>query len=99
MYPRHPPQLLHIYHNLSLTPNLTLHRTTGDPVTQQFCAAVLSSLSFYESCRVKLCDLDIISALKNLSNLSDDVTKQRCLVAYANLSCETSIQVCLRVLR
>lgn len=62
-------------------------------MTQQFCAAVLSSLSFYESCRVKLCDLDIISALKNLSNLSDDITKQRCLVAYANLSCEKSIQV------
>ena len=62
-------------------------------MTQQFCGAVLSSLSFYESCRVKLCDLNMISALKNLSNLSDDVTKQRCLVAFANLSCEVSIQV------
>jgi hypothetical protein len=35
----------------------------------------------------------MISALKNLSTLADDVTKQRCLVAFANLSCEVSIQV------
>ena len=35
----------------------------------------------------------MISALKNLSNLSEGVTKQRCLVAFANLSCEESIQV------
>jgi hypothetical protein len=35
----------------------------------------------------------MISALKNLSELSDQVTKQRCLVAFANLSCEESIQL------
>lgn len=78
---------------LNIKHNIDLLDLLGDPITQQFCAAVLSSLSFYESCRVKLCDLDIISALKNLSNLSDDITKQRCLVAYANLSCEKTIQV------
>jgi hypothetical protein len=65
----------------------------GDDLTQQFCGAVLSSLSFYESCRVTLCERGMISALKNLSTLADDVTKQRCLVAFANLSCEVSIQV------
>lgn len=53
---------------------------------------MLSSLSFYEAARVTLCELGAISALKGLAELNDDVTKQRCLVAFANLSDEDSIQ-------
>jgi hypothetical protein len=65
----------------------------GDPTTKQFCGAVLSSLSYYESCRVILCDLGAIAALKGLAELNDETTKQRCLVAFANLSCELTVQV------
>ena len=74
-------------------PTLVKRAITGDPQTQQYCGAVLSSLSFYESCRVPLFEMNIIAALKKLADLNDDVTKQRCLAAFANLSCEESIQL------
>eukprot|EP01038_Epipyxis_sp_PR26KG_P013506 gene13506-18121_t len=73
-------------------PRLVQGTKEGSIETRQFCGAVLSSLSFYESCRVTLCELGSISALKGLAQLNDDTTKQRCLVAFANLSCEVSIQ-------
>lgn len=71
---------------------LVYYLFTGDNVTKQYCGAVLSSLSFYEAARVTLCELGAIAALKGLAELNDDVTKQRCLVAFANLSDEDSIQ-------
>lgn len=40
-----------------------------------------------------LCQMGAISALKGLAELTDETTKQRCLVAFANLSCEVSVQV------
>jgi hypothetical protein len=74
-------------------PTLVQRAIVGDPQTQQYCGAVLSSLSFYESCRVQLFEMNIIAALKKLADLNDDVTKQRCLAAFANLSCEEAIQL------
>ena len=74
-------------------PTLVQKAIKGDRQTQQYCGAVLSSLSFYEPCRVPLFDMDTISALKKLADVNDDVTRQRCLAAFANLSCEESIQL------
>lgn len=59
----------------------------GDSITQQYCGSVLSVLSAYDSCRVDLTRFGVMDALTVLSEL-DDSTKQRCLVAFANLSCE-----------
>jgi hypothetical protein len=39
-----------------------------------------------------LCELGAVAALKGLAELNDDLTKQRCLVAFANLSCEVTVQ-------
>ena len=37
--------------------------------------------------------MNCVAALKKLAEIDDDVTKQRCLSAFANLSCEESIQL------
>lgn len=74
-------------------PNLVQGTVDGDQITKQFCGSVLSSLSFYEYCRIPLCNFGAISALKGLAlTQNDSVTKQRCLVAFANLSCEIHVQ-------
>lgn len=63
---------------------------TGDEITRQYCGSLISVLTAYDSCRMKLCSFGIVDALKSLSE-QDDHTKQRCLVAFANLSCESSL--------
>lgn len=122
-------------------PNLVQGAFHGTVKTKQFCGAVLSALSFYEICRVPLCEYGILKVLSTLSSLKDEidivtpdnsnivdkqiasglivanpndkgsianaipnedgvnaqyshhsVSKQRCLIAYANLSCEKSVQ-------
>ena len=62
----------------------------GDSITQQYCGSVLSVLSAYDSCRRDLVRFGVMDALRILSEL-DDNTKQRCLVAFANLSCESEL--------
>jgi len=64
----------------------------GDYRTMITCCAALSTLSFYECCRIELVEFGIISALKSLSELNDEATQERCLVAFANLSIESSVQ-------
>lgn len=64
----------------------------GDVRTMITCCAALSTLSFYECCRIELVEFGIISALKALSELNDEATQERCLVAFANLSFESSVQ-------
>jgi hypothetical protein len=72
-------------------PHLVKRVIEGDIITKQFCGAVLSSLSFYEPCRQQLSDMNMTSAMTSLAQLNDDVTKQRCLAAFANLSCEMNV--------
>ena len=62
----------------------------GDVITRQYCGSVLCALTAYESCRAELVGFGVMDALRSLSE-QDDHTKQRCLVAFANLSCETSL--------
>ncbi len=64
----------------------------GDTITRRFCGAVLSTLSFYDSCRAPLVELGSIGALKNLAKEYDDDAQQRCLVAFANMSCDKRVQ-------
>lgn len=72
--------------------NLVQFALKGENETKQFCGAVLSALSQYASCRVMLCEMGCISALKNQADLPDDVSQLRCLVAFANISCELAVQ-------
>ena len=64
----------------------------GDMITKQFCGAVISALSLLDTCKVKLCYSGAIGALKALADLTDDASKQRCLVAFANISTEESVR-------
>ena len=73
-------------------PRLVQFTLRGETSTKQYCGAVLSALSQYASCRQMLCEFGTISALKNQSGLSDDVSQLRCLVAFANISCEAAAQ-------
>jgi len=73
-------------------PSLVGGTLKGDKVTKQFCGAVLSALSYYDVCRAPLCDFGAIVALKSLADLNDDVSHQRCLIAFANISCEESVR-------
>ena len=73
-------------------PSLVEGTLKGDFTTKVFCGAVLSALSYYEVCRAPLCNLGAIAALKSLASLNDDLSHQRCLVAFANISCEESVR-------
>jgi hypothetical protein len=73
-------------------PSLVEGTLKGPKATKQFCGAVLSALSFYEVCRSPLCDFGAIAAFKSLSELNDEVAHQRCLIAFANISCEESVR-------
>ena len=48
--------------------NLVRGVMEGDVKTKQMCGAVISALSFYDICRLTLIELDVIEALKSLSN-------------------------------
>ncbi len=74
-------------------PSLVEGTIKGDTTTKQFCGSVLSALSSFDACKAPLCDLGAISALKSLAELNDDVSQQRCLVAFANMSYEESVRV------
>ena len=56
-------------------PTLVQRAIKGDSQTQQYCGAVLSSLSFYESCRVQLFEMNIISALKKLAEVGGAINQ------------------------
>lgn len=73
-------------------PSLVQYALKGERETKQFCGSVLSALSQFASCRAMLCEMGCISALKSQSDLPDDVSQLRCLVAFANISCELSVQ-------
>ena len=49
---------------------------------------------YYSSSRERLfsCNFAALTTIEGLAELNDEVTKQRCLVAFANLSDEDSIQ-------
>jgi hypothetical protein len=76
--------------NSGAIPPLVGRVISSDDVTKQYCGAVLSSVSYYESCRQKLSDMNVAAAMIKLASLNDDIIKQRCLVSFANLSCEPS---------
>lgn len=45
-----------------------------------------------EECREQLCNCGALPALIQLASMDDDATKLRCVIAFANLSCEYTIQ-------
>lgn len=45
-----------------------------------------------EECREQLCDCGALPALIQLASMDDEATKLRCVIAFANLSCEYTIQ-------
>ena len=81
-----------IINNCGGVPRLVEGTLRGDNTTKQFCGAVLSALSYYDSCKSPLCDFGAIAALKSLASLNDDISHQRCLVAFANISCEPTVR-------
>jgi hypothetical protein len=72
--------------------HIIAYAISGDHINRQFCCAIISVLSYYEPCRIPLCNLGAIEAIKSLADLNDDDTKKRLLVAFANLSCTASLQ-------
>jgi len=81
-----------IISNSGGVPHLVEGTLRGDDLTKQFCGAVLSALSYYDVCKAPLCDFGAIEAFKSLAQLNDDVSHQRCLVAFANISCEPTVR-------
>lgn len=55
-------------------------------------------LSYYaanyeqEECREQLCNCGALPALIQLASMEDEATKLRCVIAFANLSCEYTIR-------
>lgn len=45
-----------------------------------------------EECREQLCNCGALPALIQLACMDDEATKLRCVVAFANLSCEYTIR-------
>lgn len=45
-----------------------------------------------EECREQLCNCGALPALIQLASMDDEATKLRCVVAFANLSCEYTIR-------
>lgn len=45
-----------------------------------------------EECREQLCNCGALPALIQLASMDDEATKIRCVVAFANLSCEYTIR-------
>lgn len=45
-----------------------------------------------EECREQLCNCGALPALIQLAAMDDEATKLRCVVAFANLSCEYTIR-------
>ena len=45
-----------------------------------------------EECREQLCKCGALPALIQLAAMDDEATKLRCVVAFANLSCEYTIR-------
>jgi hypothetical protein len=63
----------------------------GDLLTKQYCGSLLCVMTAYPSCRIKLVkDFGVLDAFNSLAD-QDELTKQQCLVAYANLSCEEEL--------
>lgn len=45
-----------------------------------------------EECREQLCNCGALPALIQLASMDDEATRLRCVVAFANLSCEYTIR-------
>ena len=67
---------------------------SSDAATREACCAVLSAVSAHEPCRQPLCAMGVLQALMGLATdrSTDDTTRLRCAVAFANLSNESSVR-------
>lgn len=54
------------------------------------CSSYLNWIQ--EECREQLCDGGALPALMQLASMDDKETRLRCVIAFANLSCEYTIQ-------
>jgi hypothetical protein len=68
---------------------------SGDSETKKYCGSTFTFLSFYESCRVELCNYGVFDALRVLASEADEYSRQRCLAAFGNLSCQPEVQLSL----
>jgi len=75
-------------------PHVVAGALNGDLITRQSCCAVISALSTHAECRQQICNstMNVLPALVSLAGTEDEMTRLRCAVAFANLSCEKNAQ-------